>query len=65
MATIDLNTPEQHDRGEDDKPASGYPTEETRQRTILLKRPWQQITLIVALTAAVLLAIALPFLWPR
>lgn len=61
-----LNTPEQHDRGEDDKPlASRYPAEKARQGTILLKRRWQRITFIEALTAAVLLAIALPFLWPR
>lgn len=66
MALRDLNTPEQHDGGENDKPlASGYQAEKARQGKILLKRPWQQITLIEALTAADFVAIALPFLWPR
>lgn len=61
---MNLKTPGAED--EDEKPlSSGYPAEKARQGTIVLKRHWQRIVFIAALTAAVLLAIALPFLWPR
>ncbi len=61
---MDLKTPERdHD---DDKPlASGYPAEKARQGEIILIRKWQRIVFIAGLTAIVLLAIALPFLWAR
>ena len=44
---------------------AGYPAEKARQGRFILKRRWQRIVFIAGLTAIVLLAIALPFLWAR
>jgi hypothetical protein len=60
---MNRNRPEQDDEVEKPVP-SVYPAEKARQGRIILKQRWQRIVFIAGLTAVVLLALVLPFLWP-